>query len=81
MAACCLFTTVTLNSCANDDNAIQSHVLAKKQVQQVTPIHPTQAPLSSQRWLVRLDRLTYFLAEIRNDMIQSLVERHLGLPS
>jgi alpha-glucosidase len=37
MAACCLLTTVTLNSCANDDNAIQSHVLAKKQVQQVTP--------------------------------------------
>ena len=25
------------------------------------PIHPTQAPLSSQRWLVRLDRITGIL--------------------
>ncbi len=32
MAACCLFTAVTLNSCTNDDNAIQSHVLAKSKL-------------------------------------------------
>ena len=32
MAACCMLTTVTLNSCSNDDNAIQSHVLAKSKL-------------------------------------------------
>ena len=32
MAACGLFTTATLNSCTNDDNAIQSHVLAKSKL-------------------------------------------------
>ena len=33
------------------------YVVAKRKGQS-NPIHPTQAPLSSQRWLVRLDRIT-----------------------
>ena len=34
------------------------YVVAKRKGAASNPIHPTQAPLSSQRWLVRLVRIT-----------------------